>query len=242
MIEPRRLHEESNSDLERALLNAGATYRCSSSARMKTMAALGLAGSAALSAGAIGVSTTTLLAKWGWPKLLLTVTAIGAVTAVPLAYYVWHWHNAHPADAVVPAIVAKSNGPTHAALQSDNSQLPVPTQPAVAAAEVGTDVKSTPAPRVEPKSETPTSALSEELNALDGVRSVLAQGDANGALSRLDSYNKSFPRGRLQPEAEVLRIDALMKSGQADLAKKHAQAFLSKHPNSVLASRVKGLL
>ncbi len=242
MMEPRRLHEESTSDLERALLNAGATYRCSSGARMKTLAALGLAGSAALSAGAIGVSATSLLTKWGWPKLLLTVAAIGAVTAVPLGYYVWHRHNSHLAYTAVTATVAKSNGPETFALQSENSQLSVPTQPAVAAAEVGNDVKSAPSPRVETKPETPTSALSEELTALDGARSLLAQGDASGALSRLDAYNKSFPRGRLQLEGEVLRIDALMKSGQTDLAKKRAQAFLSKHPNSVLASRVKGLL
>ncbi len=242
MIEPRRLHEESNSDLERALLNAGATYRCSSSARMKTLAALGLAGSAALSAGAIGVSATSLLAKLGWPKLLLAVAAIGAVTAIPLGYYVWHRHHASPVAVTAPAIVESPNGPARAALQGDNGQVSVAQPPAVAAAESATEGKAAPLPRVDTKGETPASALSEELSALDGVRSLLAQGDAAGALSRLDSYNKSFPRGRLQLEAEVLRIDALMKSGQTDLAKKRAQAFLNKHPNSVLASRVRGLL
>lgn len=242
MIEPRRLYEESTSNLERALLNAGATYRCSSSARMKTLAALGLAGSAALSAGTIGVSASSMLAKLGWPKLLLAVTAIGAVSAIPLGYYVWHRHNSHLAEAVAPAIVQKPNEPARAALQGDGSQALVPTQPSVATIEVGTDVKSTPAPRVEPKTENSASALSDELNALDGARSQLAQGDASGALSRLDAYNKSFPRGSLQLEAEVLRIDALMKSGQTDLAKKRAQTFLNKHPNSVLAARVKGLL
>jgi hypothetical protein len=205
---------------------------------MKTLAALGLAGSA----GAIGVSATSLVAKLGWSKLLIAATALGAVTAIPLGYYVWHRHNAQLAVAAAPAIVEKSSGPVRAALQSDNSKVSVVEQPAVAAAEIGTDAKAIPAPRIEPKVETPSSALSDELNALDGARTLLAQGDAIGALSRLDAYNKSFPRGRLQLEAEVLRIDALMKSGQTDLAKKRAQAFLNKHPNSVLASRVRGLI
>ena len=80
MMEPRRLLEESPSDLERALLNAGAAYRCSSNGRIRTLAALGLAGSAAVSAGAVSISAPSLLAKLGWAKLLLAVSAIGAAT------------------------------------------------------------------------------------------------------------------------------------------------------------------
>jgi outer membrane protein assembly factor BamD (BamD/ComL family) len=36
----------------------------------------------------------------------------------------------------------------------------------------------------------------------------------------------------------VLRIDALAKGGRLDDARKYAQEFLRRHPNSVLAARV----
>jgi TolA-binding protein len=97
-----------------------------------------------------------------------------------------------------------------------------------------------PAPRVE---RAPSgSALTAELGALDEARSRLASGDASGALAKLDEYSRTYPRGRLVLEAEVLRIDALAKSGQQGAANKRAEQFLKRHPNSVLASRVRTYL
>jgi hypothetical protein len=75
--------------------------------------------------------------------------------------------------------------------------------------------------------------------ALDAVRSTLANDDPKGALSFLAAYFRTFPRGRLRYEAEVLRIDALAKAGRSDTAKRHARELLRRHPNSVLAARVR---
>jgi len=86
---------------------------------------------------------------------------------------------------------------------------------------------------------TTSSALRAELAALDAIRATLANDDSTGALSFLATYFRTFPRGRLHPEAEVLRIDALAKAGQADGAKRYAQEFLKRHPNSVLTARVR---
>jgi hypothetical protein len=83
--------------------------------------------------------------------------------------------------------------------------------------------------------------LSEELGALDRARLSLANGDSRRALEELDGYDRRFPGGRLQLEAEVLRIDALAKIGRKDEARRHADAFLRRHPNSVLATRVRAL-
>jgi hypothetical protein len=240
MMEPRRLLEDSISDVERALLNAGATYRCSGATRAKTLAALGLAGSAALSAGAVSLSTTSLVAKLGWPKLILAVTALGAATALPIGYYVWHQRTSQLAQVNAIAVTPADNALQDTRNPGEPGAMQAPEQVTAASDDVG--AKSAVAPKVESKGEASSAALSEELNALDGVRTLLARGDAAGALSHLDTYNRTFPKGRLQLEAEVLRIDALTKSGQTDLAKKRAQAFLSKHPNSVLASRVRALL
>lgn len=240
MMEPRRLLEECPSDIERALLNAGATYSCSSNGRAKTLTALGLAGSAALSAGAVSMTATSLLAKIGWPKFLLALSAIGAITAIPVGYYVWHHHNTRLVAVADPGILSAAKEFEHTAAGNDPGPVSVPAVPAVAPAEL--DAKHFASPKVDAKEDAPTAALSDELNALDGARTMLASGNAAGALSHLDAYNRTFPRGRLQLEAEVLRIDALVKNGQTEIAKKRAQAFLAKHPNSVLASRVRGLL
>ena len=84
--------------------------------------------------------------------------------------------------------------------------------------------------------------LSEELGALDRARLSLANGDARRALDELDAYDRRFRGGRLQLEAEVIRIDAFAKVGRKDLAREHADAFLRRHPTSVLATRVRAHL
>jgi outer membrane protein assembly factor BamD (BamD/ComL family) len=71
---------------------------------------------------------------------------------------------------------------------------------------------------------------------------MLARGDGEGALARLDAYSRGYPRGRLELEAEVLRIDALDQSGRTNLARERAEAFLRRHPRSVLAARVRARL
>jgi hypothetical protein len=85
----------------------------------------------------------------------------------------------------------------------------------------------------------PNSALRAELAALDAVRSKVASYDTIAALALLDTYFRTYPRGHLRLEAEVLRIDALAKGRQASAARQYAQEFLRRHPNSLLAPRVR---
>jgi hypothetical protein len=231
MNEPRRLKEEAGSDFERALLDAGTSYRSSEAARARTLAALGVAGSAALTAGTAGGASSTLLTKAGWTKLL-AISGIGATAAAPVAYYAWQ--QAHEAPAPVVAVQAPEARP----------QPPAPRTPEPPAPETRAEpaTRAVPAPpKAEPRPSS-ASALTAELGALDAARSRLASGDATGALALLDDYARSYPRGRLVLEAEVLRIDALAKSGQSGVAKRRAEAFLKRHPNSVLASRVRTYL
>ena len=85
----------------------------------------------------------------------------------------------------------------------------------------------------------PSVTLAHELSSIDAARGMLARGDAVGALARLDAYGRTYPHGRLSLEAEVLRIDALDVSGHRDAARGRAEAFLQRHPHSVLAARVR---
>jgi len=84
--------------------------------------------------------------------------------------------------------------------------------------------------------------LTAELGALDRARVSLANGQTRRAVDELDTYERGFPNGRLQIEAEVLRIDALARLGRRDAARQRADVFLRRHPNSVLATRVRALL
>jgi hypothetical protein len=244
MNEPRRLRELHGSPAEHALLNAGVSYRSSADAHAKTMAALGLAGSAALSAGIGGASVAPLFAKAGVGKLVAALSLIGAA-AVPAGYLVWQQSR----PAVVSVSVVSTAAAQAPALRAHPATLPAP--PSLNSAPAPSETAA-PEPTEAAKASTShvgragksdsAAALAAELGALDGVRAALSHGDATGALARLDSYGRDYPHGRLALEAEVLRIDALSRSGQATAASKHAESFLRRHPNSVLATRVRGYL
>jgi hypothetical protein len=265
--DPRRLREETNSDLERILLDAASSYRRPASTRAKTLASLGIAGSAAVSASAAR-GASTLLAKLGGVKALIAGAAVGAAIAVPAVYFA-----TQPVRA--PAVLAdgahRASPPESAAPESIDSIAPTPSPDtpavAVAAAPIALPV-ATAATRlikhpklrtrarsdeshVTPASDAPSSpaetplpnrALTAEVMALESARARLAQGDADGTLGLLDQYSASYPSGRLKPEADVLRIDALAKSGRSAAARKLAESFLQHYPNSVLAARARGHL
>jgi hypothetical protein len=268
MREPRRLFDESESELERALLQAGSSYRSSRRARAKTLAALGLAGSATFAAGAAGASILSPLAKLTWTKLLVAVSAVGAVTAIPVGYSVWHQREARarsgPSRSMVVASVAggADNGrpappmpmpfsePAPSLAPAGNTTAGPAARPARSSARsigrtidrIGDRTGNRTTTRLPAERTGATVTLTQELAALDAARSALARGNAQGALFLLDAYDQTCPQGRLELEGEVLRIDALAKNGQTNSARRHAEAFLRRHPTSVLASRARGYL
>ncbi|WP_437670390.1 hypothetical protein [Sorangium sp. So ce131] len=248
-MEPRRLLEESDSEFERALLNAGTSYSASPETRAKTLAALGLAGAASISASAAAAgasavaaapaasASTSLAAKVGWTKLLAALSVVGAVAGVPAGYYAWRAYTAPP-PAALDRFSDVLAGPVARASLPPPPEARAEEQPAEAAAPVD-DGSGGAAPKAASRPAGSAAALKAELAALDAARKALAGGDAQGALSRLDAYARAHPRGRLALEAEVLRIDALARSGRLDAARQRATTFLRRHPNSVLATRVR---
>jgi len=223
--EPLRLRDESASALEHALLEAGRSYRSSGSAWAKTLAALGVAGSATLLAGTAQAVPFATAAKMTLGKLLAAISMVGAAAAVPVGYFAWQRH--HPAKHELSAPVVIAARPIEPA--------PAQVPPALIGGTPGEPIVAE-SPRYAPR---PPVTLAHELSSLDAARGLLARGDATGALARLDAYGRAYPRGRLGLEAEVLRIDALDESGRSDAARARAQAFLQRHPHSVLAARVR---
>lgn len=227
MSEPPRLRDEAASPVERALLEAGSAYRGSSALHAKTMAAVGLAGSAALAE----VAGSTL-SNFGWSKWLTSLSVLGATAAIPVGYYVLKDPPpvVAPAPRVAPQRVEVRPAPAKPA--------PVDTPVVVAEAKAAPpqpQQNAKPAPQRAP-------SLGREIDLIDAARAALSRGDSRGALATLDAYSRIYPRGRLGMEAEVLRIDALERSGDTDGARRRAEAFLRHNPKSVLSARVRRLL
>jgi hypothetical protein len=228
--DPSRLADQNVTALEQALLAAGRSYGSSASARTKTLAALGVAGSATFLAGTAQAVPLGALAKLTWSKILVAVSLAGAAAAVP-SYYVWQHHHAKTAlsSSAIPGAVPAGQIRDRAAPE---------LVPALALRAPDEQVKGQPA-WLPTRAEVRSATLAQELSALDAARGMLARGDASGALARLDRYGRAYPHGRLALEAEVLRIDALDAAGRSDAARARAQAFLDRHPHSVLAARVR---
>jgi len=248
MTEPTRLLSKPESELERALLNAGRSYTGSSSTRAKTLLALGLTG--ATTSVAPSAAATSPLPKAALSKVAIAVLVIGAA-AVPVWRYFNHANGTHIAPPPLNAgrVSQAPSATVEPAALSPGTDLTLPpaiappaAAPSAAAENAGArppnNARSPGAARAETK---PASApaLAAELAALDAARSSLSHSDPSAALVALDGYSRDFPHGRLKMEAEVLRIGALAKSGQTDAARKRAEAFLRHHPDSVLASRVR---
>lgn len=229
MDEPDRMLEQTGSALEQALLREGRAYTGPEDLRSKTLAALGLAGTAGLATG--GALAWFSAKTWG-TKLVLALSAAVVLVGIPVGYFALR-----PAPAQAPTLrPVEVPAPAKPAVAE---ALPVHAAPPIPAASAPSAMTS-PA-RASGGTGSTSSSLRAELAALDAARSTLASGDSVGALSFLDAYFRTFPRGRLHPEAEVLRMDALAKGGRTDDARRYAQEFLRRHPNSVLAARVQSI-
>jgi hypothetical protein len=175
------------------------------------------------------------LARLGAAKIIAIVATLGAVSAVSVGI---HLRQRAPSADEVRRLASRPPAPPRTVVEPTALPPAAESPPPAPAAEHAVPPRAT---RGDARP-TLSAALAAEISAIDAARSALAASDGTRALSLLDAYGREHPRGRLQLEAEVLRIDALSKSGKTAQAKDHARLFLQRHPNSVLASRVRATL
>lgn len=84
-------------------------------------------------------------------------------------------------------------------------------------------------------------SLAAEVTAIDAARTALRNGDVAGCLNALDHYQHDFPHGLLGQEANVLRIEAMLR-GNRPGARAAAERFLAANPSSPYATRIRSLL
>jgi hypothetical protein len=95
-----------------------------------------------------------------------------------------------------------------------------------------------PKPALAPK----PSTLAEEVAILDQARAAAAQGDSVGTLKLTNRYKRQFPNGTMAPEAQLLQVEALVRTGQTAAAAPIARQLLQAAPNGPHAERIRALL
>jgi hypothetical protein len=83
------------------------------------------------------------------------------------------------------------------------------------------------------------SDLESELSLLENAQQAVKRGDSARALAALDRHATEHPRGALASERAGIRAVVLCDSGKIAEGQREARRFLSQHPKSPLAVRVR---
>lgn len=204
-----------------------------------------VAGIAVVSAAAIGAIAVLMMRSSAPNVAPIVATTPPSVDAPPSASAVSPGPSASTTaipeedrSGVAPSPVATTSIAKHHA--TTNPARPPSPSPAtsVASAPPASSRESTPiAPTA--SATTKVDALREENALLAQARQSLRQGDAPGALAKVESAKARFPNGALVQEREVLAIEALAQSGNSDAASRRATAFVQAFPSSPHASHVR---
>jgi hypothetical protein len=235
-FDPPRLGDDAGNE-HASMLRAARAYRPSAEGRARTLAALGLAGATTTAAAGAAAGAGAKASGWGFgAKLGLSIVALALGGG---GFAAWRAQSTPGSFGSKTNIVVSATPATPESVTAVPSDVVPPIVLSATATATSATAKSTkPKPTAAPAS----SSLAAEVAALDAASKALAGGDAAGALRRLDAYQKDHPNGALALEAQVLRIEALARTGDKARAKSLAQNFLKAHPTSVLAPRVRSIL
>jgi hypothetical protein len=263
MSDPTRFTETEPQSPEATLLRSMRSDAPGAGSKKALLGALALSAVGGLSGSAAASSASSGWAGAGVAKWLAVVGLCGAVLGA--GYSAWNGTSssaASPSPGLEATNFAAGAGPVAQA-----PPVPTPASPPVSSllAELSQPVASAGPPESRggraAASALPATALttartperragaavtahglSDEVAALERARRALADENGTTALKALSEYDREFKQRTLAPEAEALRIEALLKSGDAVAGRAAAQAFLARHPKSPLAKRVRSLI
>jgi hypothetical protein len=190
-------------------------------------------------AGAVVVTAkgAAVASKWLWIGVIGGAVALGGIVALRLA---------STPSAAPPRVEATP------AIETPAAETPLVPQPALTRAiepaasdsseQAPAAAKAPPARRAAREPSEPNESLKVEIGFLDGARAALAAGQPSRALALLDDYQARFSPGHFEPEAFVIRLDALVRSGDAATARRLAREYLAAHPTTSHAPRIRRIL
>lgn len=224
---------------ERALLDSAELDAPPPGARARTLAALGVGVGAAFStvAAAGGAKAAAGAGKGVVLLKVLTAVVIGGAAGGAVLHY-------QAQLSQEKSVRARTEPP-----RSEAPLVMAPAVPSQAPSALAEDAPSPPdasmrssKPIAPPARASAEPDIQSEIAALDRARSAAQRGDYAGALQELDRYERAFQRGRLRPEALLLRVQTLLSSGDTAGAKALGARFLAHYPQSPLAPRVRKLI
>lgn len=238
MIEPRRLREQGATAAEKTMLASARNDEPPAAAARQMLASLhGLAGQRAgndlphpgteTGVGTIKAATVSWLKIGGLAAGVLGLGAVGVAVQARMQ------KPAVPVTAMSPELPSPpAPGPAPlpkpAFFPATPSATPAPSPPqeaGQAAKAVGTET-----------------SLGAELRLLDLARTAMDAEDLVGAERALDGYQRRFPRGRLRPEAGVLRLAVLIRQGNATAARALGTRLLADDAYRTYQTRIRSLL
>jgi hypothetical protein len=239
-------------DFERELLASAAGDEPSPHLGARVAAAVGIGASALTTASvASGASAAGLLVKY------LAIGLAGGILVTVGVAQPWRTaaRPAPPASEIAAApipcaSVADVSAPALAVAPSAAAPIrwqgapPPPASPSFeptpepAAPSVGALPDVEPLPAAAPAPPAARGSLAEEVRALDEARLLLRQGRPAQALALLEGRRA----GVLSAEAAVLRVEALLRSGQRAAAEREAAPIIANNPQGLHAARVRALL
>jgi hypothetical protein len=164
------------------------------------------------------------------PRWLTLVSAVALVALVA-------WFARRPvappptAPVVTPAPAARPVAAPSPAPVAAPAPVIAPT-PSVAPAPVVQ-------PAARPRPQLPTDTLAEELRLVTAARRALAGGQLDVADGALREHTRRFPRGQLAEERDATRALVTCSRGDRDASAREAARFLTAHPRSPQAPRVR---
>src|SRR5688500_18808957 len=243
MSDPIRILQ-ADDEFERALLSSAESDAGSNRALKRALAAFSTAalvstGSVAASAASASGATLTALSVAKWAGIGALVGGLG-MSAASVAV-----HNAggarSPAASAQVRISAKAPPRSvQRGLERETSSLPALSPPLVG--EPAEPALSAPARAKVTTAPERAGGLEAELAELQPARAALNARDPDKALLLLDRFQQSFPRAALGLEASLLRLEALVASGQLESARRLSQRLLQNQPEGPYADRVRALL
>jgi hypothetical protein len=243
----------------RKLLRSAAADRSPRGARTRALAALGAGGSsvvasatskaaavainngAATSVASAGAKVSGVLAtKW------LAVVVIGGLATSGIVAVETRADRATTTTRSAAA-VTRATAPTSATSARPQPLAPAPLPVAAPPAEPTTSAVPAPqalaparAPAAPPLERAPSVAA--QARTLDEARATIAAGNGPRAMSLLDDFARRNPRSPLGEEALVLRIEALVASGDRYAASAAASRFFAMYPSSPYGRRVRSVV
>jgi hypothetical protein len=233
------------SQLERELLTAGRAERPSARSKQRATLALSVATGVSLWSR-LALALRGALAGGPLVKITATLAVVGVASwavvatrrATTLATSVATAARRAPAPVTSVALAPSDPSPTAVpALAIEAARGPDAAKPPLRAAPLP---QVTERPQHDAASGSAADDLSAEVKAIDQARAALRQ--PQQTLRLLDAYARNYPQGRLQQEALVLRVQALLAAGERGQASLLVRHFREQHPASPYARRLASLV